>query len=232
MEIKEWTEAFNTVREKDVLSRDMSYDICREFFLNNCNDPTKVDEIALHLYAFLASWGMLRNSFLLSKNYRFLIPVIRKLCEHTDLKNWEPKFTKADDDTIEDIIRLKEEIIQDCLIGQTFYAIDAEKKIIQKVTDTLVSKIMLGTLGCVPAYDSYFVRALKGRNLTQTFSKSSLKEIVAFANGNGKESCEAIKKSIADPNSLYTTMRIVDMLLWWEGYELIKMDRKEKKKDL
>lgn len=230
MEIKEWTEAFNTVREKDVLSRDMSYDICREFFLNNYKDPTKEEEIALHLYAFLASWGMLRNSFLLSKNYRFLIPVVRKLCEHERLKNWEPEFTKADNDTIDEIIRLKEEIIRDCFIGQTFYTINGEEKNIDKATDTLVSKIMLGTLGCVPAYDSYFVRALKELKITQTFNKSSVHEIIAFAYGN--KECEAIKKSIDDPNNLYTTMRIVDMLLWWEGYEFIKKDDEIKKREI
>lgn len=228
MEINEWTEAFNTVRKNDILSRDMSYDICREFFINNYKDPTKEEEIALHLYAFLASWGMLRNSFLLSKNHRFLIPVVRKLCEHERLKNWEPEFTEADNDIVEEIIRLKEEIIRDCFIGQTFYTIDAEEKNIDKVTDTLVSKIMLGTLGCVPAYDSYFVRALRRLKLTQTFNERSLNEIIAFANGN--EECKAIKKSIDDPNNLYTTMRIVDMFLWWKGYELIKEDDENKKK--
>jgi hypothetical protein len=28
-------------------------------------------------------------------------------------------------------------------------------------TDTLISKVMLGTLGCIPAYDRYFVDGLK-----------------------------------------------------------------------
>ncbi len=44
MEIKDWLEAFNTIRKNDVFNRDMSYDLCREFFINNYKDPEKDEE--------------------------------------------------------------------------------------------------------------------------------------------------------------------------------------------
>ena len=45
--------------------RDRSYDLCRQFFIANWKNQNqdKKNELALNLYAYLASWGMLRNSF-------------------------------------------------------------------------------------------------------------------------------------------------------------------------
>jgi len=39
------------------------------------------------------------------------------------------------------------------------------------VTDTLATKIMLGTMGCIPAYDRYFIAGLR----TMNFSHISFK---------------------------------------------------------
>lgn len=238
MEINNWIEAFKSIREKDVCCRDMSYEICREFFMNNYGDKNKEDEIALHLYAFLASWGMLRNSFLLkTKNYRFLKPVVAKLCAHACLLNWEPEFTESDNDFIKEIMVLKGEIIA-CFNGQTFYEIKVDEKgvraneeRIKSVTDTLVTKIILGTLGCVPAYDSYFLSALRKRKETDkdislTLNEKSLRWIIKFAKEN-QDNCKSIREAIN--NELYTTMRIVDMLLWWEGYKPTKKDNEEER---
>ena len=64
----------------DINSRYKSYDHCRIFFNKNIN-TNNYDEMALHLYSYLASWGMLRNSFLMQKDYKFHINPIRILCD-------------------------------------------------------------------------------------------------------------------------------------------------------
>ena len=48
--------------------------------------------ITLNLYAYLASWGMLRNSFLMQKDYLFSKPVVEILCKdkYSNLISFNP----------------------------------------------------------------------------------------------------------------------------------------------
>ena len=57
-------------------SRYWSWIDCNRAFMLNKNIA---EEQAKILFMYLASWGMLRNSFLLEYNYRILIPIVKLL---------------------------------------------------------------------------------------------------------------------------------------------------------
>lgn len=49
------------------------------------------------------------------------------------------------------------------------------------VTDTLITKIILGTFGCVPAYDMYFLKGLKYNGFkSRRFNEYLLRELINF----------------------------------------------------
>ncbi|WP_167357013.1 hypothetical protein [Paenibacillus pectinilyticus] len=41
------------------------------------------------------------------------------------------------------------------------------------VTETLVTKVILGTIGCVPANDRFFQNGLKMQTMTQSFGEEA-----------------------------------------------------------
>ena len=115
---------------------------------------------------------MLRNSFLMQKDYKFLIPVVEILCDvkYEDLVDYNP-FDDEGDDSIDLIIEVAERI-KKYFIGKTFYEEKTHAlKRIKRVSDTLVTKILLGTLSCVPADDRY---TCPGRMLYGDYSSRGL----------------------------------------------------------
>lgn len=207
--------------------RYMSYEHCRKYFLDNRYFPEKYDLITLHLYAYLASWGMLRNSFLLENDYLFNKPVVEILCksEYDCLKYFDP-FGPDAEDYLEPIMKLKKEI-KKCY----------EAKGIDHVTDTLVSKIILGTLGCVPAYDTnfksgldeYFGKEEVNKNGLKKFEESSINVMIDFAIKNKKEIENACKEldQLSGVKGLYTPMKIIDMYFFEVGLEAKKQKNKQ-----
>ena len=124
-----------------------SWEHCYKAFSENNNHDT----LALNLAFYLASWGMYRGSSgLLWKDYKVHIPAIEIIKKFNELKsiNWEkPK--------IEEILKLKEKLI-DYYSNINFN--NGKEQGLKKITatDTLISKIILGSLGCLPAFERYF----------------------------------------------------------------------------
>ena len=91
-------------------------------------------------------------------------------------------------------------------------------------TETLLSKIMLGTLGCVPAYDRYFVEGMKEMKIEQTgFTDASLSELFNFIDSNQNELYQVQKLIFNKIQKHYPLMKILDMYFWQIGYEKIKI---------
>lgn len=81
----------------------------------------------------------------------------------------------------------------------------------------------MGTLGCVPAFDRYFIAGLKemGRN-SFAFDNPSLEDLFVFIDCN-KEEIGCLQKMIAKAtNKYYPKMKIVDMFFWQIGYDKAK----------
>lgn len=50
-----------------------------------------------------------------------------------------------------------------------------------KLSDTLITKVLMGALGCVPAYDRYFIMGVKHQNVTTgLYNMKSLLKLVDF----------------------------------------------------
>lgn len=104
-----------------------------------------IDTAALHLGFYLASWGMYRgSSFLLQQSYTVHIAVVDRLlsAEFSDLWNQEVGAEPADPKTIDSIFRLVVSVKQ----GYEPH----------EASDILATKVILGTLGCLPAVDRFF----------------------------------------------------------------------------
>ncbi len=136
--------------------RSRSWEHCYRAFRDARTDPSPdYDNLSLHLAFYLASWGMYRgSSFLLQKDYKVLSPIVEEVLK----PEYDCLFGVA-------CVRLREPEIQarltkvyDC-IADYFRPIRDEvagREVFSSVSPVLITKILMGTLGCVPAYDRFF----------------------------------------------------------------------------
>ncbi len=199
---------------KDEFHRYKSWDYCFKAFA--VEKPTEY--LALQLGFFLASWGMYRGSGgLLKKNHLIHQKAVDIL--------FSPAFKKikcsAGQDvssiSVIDILKLKEELAIHYKKAEFINSKGKSKQI--STTDTLISKIMLGTMGCVPAYDRYFIEGLKTKNIKQIiFNSNSLDNLLHFieANKNELSDCQYLIRTKIQTH--YPLMKILDMYFWQLGF--------------
>ena len=128
---------------QDSNHRFKSWEYCYTVFGNS----DSVDYLSLHLAFYLASWGMYRGSCgILWKDYTIhmdAVNIIRKF--HSLRKEW---FTMDD---VSQIMKLYN-ALKDYYSKITYYKPENKTSSLNlAATDTLITKIMLGTIGCDPA---------------------------------------------------------------------------------
>ena len=216
MSILEKIKCFVDNIAQDHLHRYRSFDYCHSSFANTNN----IDNQTLNLAFYLASWGMYRGSSgLLQKNHMLHYDAVKILnSEYARSLRCDENHEVSKSD-IKEILTLREEL-QDYYKGNNFIKKGKERNI--NPTDTLISKIMLGALGCVPAYDRYFLEGLKKEQFDIcVFNESSLNKLFEFIDkeDNKKQilsSQEYIKSTIG---YYYPVMKIIDMYFWQLGYD-------------
>lgn len=217
--IRSATEFYDQLR-KDENGRYKSWEHCYSHFMNARRQPKPdTDYLSLQLAFYLASWGMYRgSSFLLQKDYRVHIPVVKELLN--------PKYNPlAGIECIEyrkpDIQKLLEEI--NTFIENYYNEIRLQAKEETpkaKLSDTLITKVLMGTLGCVPAYDRYFIMGLKNQKVsTGLYNMQSLLKLVDFYEEN-KERLEVARGGLKVNGMPYPQMKMLDMGFWQIGFEL------------
>ena len=88
-----------------------------------------------------------------------------------------------------------------------------------KLSDTLITKILMGTLGCAPAYDRFFVEGVKDQCVTTgIFSIRSLLNLVDFYEDN-MEQLEELRKTLFAYDLPYPQMKLMDMGFWQIGFD-------------
>ena len=137
---------------QDSNHRFKSWEYCYTVFGNS----DSVDYLSLHLAFYLASWGMYRGSCgILWKDYTIhmdAVNIIRKF--HSLRKEW---FTMDDVSQIMELYNA----LKDYYSKITYYKPENKTSSLNlAATDTLITKIMLGTIGCVPALADLFKRCL------------------------------------------------------------------------
>lgn len=201
----------------DPHGRYLSWEHCYKAFLENrdANDEQAIDHLALHLAFYLASWGMYRgSSFLLQKDYKVHIPVVKIIQE----KKYDPLVgICAKDLCKEQNLTLLEDI------GKRIYACYAEDtpasdRKINAASDTLITKILLGTLGCVPAYDRFYKESVKKHHISSgNYNKKSVCRVAKFYCDH-EDSFEKLRLELSECRIEYPPMKLMDMCFWQDGY--------------
>lgn len=188
-----------------------SFDYCFNYFQSFKNkkeiaDVKNLEASCLHLGFYLASWGMLRgSSFLLEKSIAYLKDIISFIANFNQ-RIWNIDLEYSEED-IEILLSFKNKLIK---------RFGNDKN---KFSDTLITKIMLGVFGNVPAYDNYFKIFLKDNNYDQTFNKKSLEGLNDLYEENRKLICRQARNTktfnfISEKKSdlSYTRAKIIDMI--------------------
>ncbi|MDD4287235.1 MAG: hypothetical protein PHN33_02685 [Candidatus Peribacteraceae bacterium] len=130
-----------------------SFDYCYNYFqsfrergrIEDICNADNLQQSCLQLGFYLASWGMLRgSSFLLSKSARHYIRLFESLVR-LDRRLWEIDVDSYTNESISILLNAKEAICE---------ALGCDNA----VSDTLVTKVMLGIFGNIPAFDQFFCR--------------------------------------------------------------------------
>jgi len=205
---------FYTQLDGDENHRYKSWEHCYKYFIQ---DKTIVDTACLQMAFYLASWGMYRgSSFLLWKDYLIHKEVVEHLLKNKQLQKLN--FTDTTNEEIEEIFDL-------ILWVKNWYQnnihfVNGKKKKIN-VTDTLATKIILGALGCVPAYDRYFIDGIRNKGLSYSGLKpNNFFSVINFYKENRNSFSYANNEILKRSNVNYPPMKLVDMYFWEIGYEL------------
>lgn len=195
---------------KDPNHRFQSWVYCYRYFCWLKKHPKTFrknpDLACVHLGFYLASWGMYRgSSFLLSKSFQIHRRPIRKLLNRKYDFLWDADIgTLSQPKTIKTILELANSL-------RDLYP--------NHITDTLLTKILLGTIGCTPAFDRFFKDGCKKKRVRpySNCSERSLNALIQFYQNN----CEIfslIRKKIARSSGIsYPPMKLIDMLFWSVG---------------
>ena len=210
---------------EDEFHRYKSWDNCFKAF----NVSKQTENQVLELAFYLASWGMYRGSGgLLQKNHLIHKGAVDIVFSNTNQKLKCDETTEAKRENIQAILSIKVDLAKHYSGIKFTKGADKPKSI--SPTDTLVSKIMLGTLGCVPAYDRYFMEGLKEMKMQHTgFNESSLKELFNFIDNNKNEIRQAQNIILSKTERHYPLMKILDMFFWQIGYDKDVRGKKQKK---
>ncbi len=213
---------YNKLRE-DENGRYRSWEYCYKIF-NDAHISDKVDNdfidyLCLHLSFYLASWGMYRgSSFLLQRDYKVHKPVIEELLKEEYDSLWGIAINEykiiENQQKLEKLVKNIKKIYNEIRLSV--------KETIPKneLSDTLVTKVLMGTLGCVPAYDRYFVSGIRNKKAASgNFNIKSILELVDFYN-QYYDDFESARSQMVVCGMEYPQMKILDSCFWQIGFDL------------
>ena len=199
--------------------RSRSWEHCYRVFRDARTDPSPdYDYLSLHLAFYLASWGMYRGScFILQKDYKVHTPIVEEILKPeynclfglacADVRNsdvWEQLKN------LSDFIAAHFQPIRDEVAG---------REVVSSVSPVLITKILMGTLGCVPAYDRFFEEGAKYLGLEKkSYNKDSLLELADIYEAHN-DRLEEARRGMRTDDLIYTQMKLLDMGLWQVGFE-------------
>ena len=199
--------------------RSRSWEHCYCVFRDARTDPSPdYDYLSLHLAFYLASWGMYRgSSFLLQKDYKVLTPVVEEVLK----PEYDCLFGVACADLRNDDIRAQLKKLSD-YISYYFHRIREEvrgRAVASSVSPVLITKILIGTLGCVPAYDRFFEEGAKYLGLEKkSYNEDSLRELADFYEAHN-DRLEEARRGMRTEDLTYPQMKLLDMGFWQVGFE-------------
>ena len=165
---------------------------------------------ALNLGFYLASWGMYRgSSFLLQFDYTAHLPAIDCLSDATwdNLRSPEAIATMSSETYVETVFNL-------------YGCLHKSYEPFGRPTDTLLTKILIGTFACVPAVDRFFIAGWCGSGRAYSYlNRPFLSRVREFAVENTatlEASADFARHRTGTP---YPAMKLVDMYFFELGFE-------------
>ena len=199
--------------------RSRSWEHCYRVFRDARTDPSPdCDYLSLHLAFYLASGGMYRGScFLLQKDYKVLSPIVEKVLK----PEYDCLFGLACADVRNSDVWKQLKNLSD-FIAAHFRPIRDEvagRKVTTPVSPVLITKILMGTLGCVPAYDRFFQDGAKYLGLEHnSYKEKSLLELADIYEEHN-DRLEEARRGMRTEDLVYPQMKLLDMGLWQVGFE-------------
>jgi hypothetical protein len=212
--------AFHDKLAKIENHRYRSWEHCYSFFTKHqsATDDEIIDLMCLHLSNYLASWGMFRGAaFLLQKDYKVHLEVAHLMLHERFriLRSTNIREIAHNDEYINCIFELNQKISEIYRRKTT----DFENENGRNSSETLITKILLGVFGCVPAYDRYFKSGLRSTCIASAqFSKRSVAGLLQFYE-HYYDDFEAVRLKISEHGVEYPPMKIIDMCFWQIGFD-------------
>lgn len=198
---------------RDPNHRYLSWEHCHKVFKQRKEvlGSIDTDTLCLNLAWYLASWGMLRNSFLMQKDYRIHAAVVDLLFD----QEWDELWDITAEQLSKEVTGNK--IMKLCRrITETYLANGSEGT----PTDTLLTKILLGTIGCTPAYDRYFKIGIRSIGAaSQQLSAKSLASLGTMYMEHS-EAFETLREHCNKTGFSYPVAKILDMCFFEYGFTI------------
>ena len=199
--------------------RSRSWEHCYRVFRDARTDPSPdYDYLSLHLAFYLASWGMYRGScFILQKDYKVHTPIVEQILK----PEYDCLFGLACTDVRNNDVWAQLKKLYD-YIAAYFDPIRKEvagHEVTTPVSPILITKILMGTLGCVPAYDRFFEEGVKHLGLKEkNYKKNSLLELADIYEAHN-DRLEEARRAMQIDDLTYPQMKLLDMGFWQIGFE-------------
>lgn len=199
--------------------RSRSWEHCYRVFRDARTDPSPdYDYLSLHLAFYLASWGMYRGScFIFHKDYKVHTPIVEEILK----PEYECLFGLACTDVRNNDVWAQLKKLSD-YISYYFHRIREEvrgRAVASSVSPVLITKILMGTLGCVPAYDRFFEEGAKYLGLEKkSYNEDSLRELADIYEAHN-DRLEEARRGMQSDDLIYPQMKLLDMGLWQVGFE-------------
>lgn len=203
----------------DENGRSRSWEHCYRVFRDARTDPSPdYDYLSLHLAFYLASWGMYRGScFILQKDYKVHTPIVEKILK----PEYDCLFGLACADLRETEVLMTLKTVYDNIANHFGPIRDqvAGRAVPSPVSPVLITKILMGTLGCVPAYDRFFQDGVATYKVTtQEYSLDSVLTLAKFYEENN-DRLEEARRGMRTEDLVYPQMKLLDMGFWQVGFE-------------
>lgn len=195
-----------------------SWEHCYGYFRRLAHGGVVTDRnhAALQLGFYLASWGMYRgSSFLLQHAYTVHLGVIDVLTSPRFAGLWTVEFGAGEKDT-----ELVSTVLEAGAATREAYRPFAAATDSRQPSDTLITKVLLGTFGCLPACDRYFIDGFKSAGFKYSCLNARLvQQALDFCREHLPELRDEQTRIEQCGGMHYPLMKLVDMYFWQIGYE-------------
>lgn len=198
-----------------VVDRYASFDHCYTYFRDFSGEATRsqlitesnLENACLRLGFYLASWGMYRGSSeLLQKSSAALVPLVQYISA-IDAELWTLEVPQYTSETIESLL-------------SAYYGLHGVlTKMGVSPTPTLRTKILLGTLGSIPAFDNYFARATGVWAPTPDFLVRLREFYELHSDVLKKQQLSCVSFAGIETTHKYPTAKLLDMVFFQKGYD-------------